>query len=187
MQHADSGVTRAPDPLGSDARACSVQMNVGNTAAVFAPNLLRPERETLEHLADTAHSVNLVALMISNPQRIFQPTASPAEQLSARSGSSMHMGGFHSARGSVGDADCSGRYRLSSASTAGFDQDTVLDQTTPQQGGAAPTTGEAHAPTPKPWYYLNSNHEQQGPVEDCRCRVWGHVRRGPGLQGLGLE
>ena len=41
-----------------------LQMNVGNTAAVFAPNLLRPRVESIEQLADTAHVVNLVAVMI---------------------------------------------------------------------------------------------------------------------------
>ena len=41
--------------------AATCKMTVGNCAAVFGPNLLRPQAETLEHLADTVHIVNLLA------------------------------------------------------------------------------------------------------------------------------
>ena len=53
-------------------------MTVGNTAAVFAPNLLRPEVDTLEHLADTAHVVNLMIVLIGRCPDIFGGTWQPA-------------------------------------------------------------------------------------------------------------
>ena len=60
------------------------KMTAGNTAAVFAPNLLRPEHETLEHLADTAHIVNLIACFITHAPRIFGADASAAAATATR-------------------------------------------------------------------------------------------------------
>ena len=66
------------------------KMTVGNTAAVFAPNLLRPEHETIEHLADTAHTVNLIALFIRRCSDIFGTGTAAA----AGGGSMGGMGGM---------------------------------------------------------------------------------------------
>merc|ERR1719197_275876 len=64
--------------------AATCKMTVGNCAAVFGPNLLRPQAETLEHLADTVHIVNLLAAMIAAPEATFglapppEPPAPPS-------------------------------------------------------------------------------------------------------------
>lgn len=47
------------------------KMTLGNVAAVFAPNLLRPRHETLEHFAQTSHVVNLVAWLMRSPSYIL--------------------------------------------------------------------------------------------------------------------
>ena len=64
--------------------AATCKMTVGNCAAVFGPNLLRPQAEMLEHLADTVHIVNLLAAMIAAPEATFglapppEPPAPPS-------------------------------------------------------------------------------------------------------------
>ena len=50
------------------------KMSVGNTAAVFAPNLIRPEIQTIEHLADASHTVNLIILVMNHWPVIFGET-----------------------------------------------------------------------------------------------------------------
>ena len=61
------------------------QMNVGNLAAVFAPNLLRPEQQSIEHLADTAHIVNLVAILITSRCDLFPDLAMTSRSASRSS------------------------------------------------------------------------------------------------------
>ena len=129
-------------------------MNVGNTAAVFAPNLLRPRVESIEQLADTVHIVNLVAFMISDPHRIFEAYAGGDDSATA---SARHTSCRSSvaAQGSTpqGSTPATDRgtshYRLSSTSSADGDE---------------PAAAEPASTESKPWYYLNDAHEQQGPV-----------------------
>ena len=47
------------------------KMNVNNTAAVFAPNLLRSDNVSINLLADTVHVVNVTACLIQHADHIF--------------------------------------------------------------------------------------------------------------------
>jgi len=137
------------------------KMNVGNTAAVFAPNLLRPRVESIEQLADTVHIVNLVAFMIADPHRIFQ--AFPGGDDSATASLRQPSSRSSAIPTSTGDASPAGRdtshYRLSASSA----DDTESVAGVPAQHAiAANSTDQTSAS--KLWYYLNDAHEQQGPV-----------------------
>lgn len=148
-------------------------MNVGNTAAVFAPNLLRSEEASMEQLQDTVHIVNLVGQLISNAQRVFQIAGAPLDHLTNSGSVSPVAGGQISSRGnSASSAECSGRYRLSSVGSS----ISLDNQSTTQQVAAAAAVTSSE-PTGKPWYYLNSSHEQQGPVHgmDSVCVRFGGV------------
>jgi len=138
------------------------KMNVGNTAAVFAPNLLRPELESLEHLADTVHIVNLVGLMISQPERIFPAVAASLDRQTSGSGSASRAAGRHiSVRStSASEAEGSGRYRLSFASSGSSGADSSHAKST----GAAESQQPVVAPTANRWFFLDVNMKQQGPV-----------------------
>ena len=47
------------------------KMNVSNTAAVFAPNLMRSDSVSINLLADTVHVVNITACLIQHADHIF--------------------------------------------------------------------------------------------------------------------
>lgn len=119
-------------------------MNVGNTAAVFAPNLLRPRVESIEQLADTSHVVNLIAFMISEPHRIFSAFGNERAPASSRvqSNDCLAANDSHASKLQAGP-------RLTQVASP----------------GATPATADGS----KPWYYLNDNLEQQGPVS-ALCR-----------------
>ena len=132
-------------------------MTVGNTAAVFAPNLLRSESESIDQLADTVHVVNIVAVMIQLADRVFDvpgpsgdaqpPAAAVAPSAdSAPPVASSPAGGACSAAGP--------------ALSAGASRSLAV-------GEPEPATNEAGADTPgepEKWYYVNSEHQQEGPV-----------------------
>jgi len=133
------------------------KMTVGNTAAVFAPNLLRSESESIDQLADTVHVVNIVAVMIQLADRVFDvpgpsgdaqpPAAAVAPSAdSAPPVASSPAGGACSAAGP--------------ALSAGASRSLAV-------GEPEPATNEAGADTPgepEKWYYVNSEHQQEGPV-----------------------
>jgi hypothetical protein len=148
------------------------KMNVANTAAVFAPNLVRPRVESIEQLTDTVHIVNLVAFMISDPHRVFEAFA--------EGGDGTALVRQPSGRGTLeristlsSDAPVSGRedsqYRLSSTSSMAAEEDdeesAVPGYLAPQEVplAAAVNVSTEHS-TSRPWYYLNCAHEQLGPV-----------------------
>ncbi|KAL1496602.1 hypothetical protein AB1Y20_014206 [Prymnesium parvum] len=116
------------------------KMNVGNTAAVFAPNLLRPRVESIEQLADTSHVVNLIAFMISEPHRIFSAFGNERAPASSRvqSNDCLAANDSHASKLQAGP-------RLTQVASP----------------GATPATADGS----KPWYYLNDNLEQQGPIK----------------------
>lgn len=183
------------------------KMSVGNVAAVFAPNLLRPEVETLEHLADTAHIVNLIAVLISSQHFIFHGASPDAPPAAARSSSAHYASSSElsrelSQRLSLGNAAARVSARASRASAAAqpasatddFDRscsalsaahyasnyasgDAIRQSQHLQYGGSAVSIGDDDAyyaveavdtpegaGLPKPWYYLDSEHQQNGPV-----------------------
>mmetsp|Transcript_27376 Transcript_27376/g.69653 ORF Transcript_27376/g.69653 Transcript_27376/m.69653 type:complete len:537 (+) Transcript_27376:34-1644(+) len=109
------------------------KMTVGNTAAVFAPNLLRAEVDSIENLADTVHVVNLIAVLMTCYSGIFgvPETAPAAPNHQASSGSMLD--------------------RMSVTSSAGATPMLSADST-------------ASLAEPR-WFYLNAEHEQQGPVD----------------------
>jgi len=118
--------------------ASESKMSVGNVAAVFAPNLLRPEVDSIEHLADTGHVVNVIAVFIACYAKIFG-VPEPASAASSES-----LAG-----------------RLSHASSAGAPQAHAGSLA----GTSAASLTEPEAEPEARWFYLNEEHEQHGPVD----------------------
>ena len=155
-------------------------MNVGNTAAVFAPNLLRPRVESIEQLADTVHIVNLVALMISEPYRIFQSFVGGDDSAidSAREASGRDSTCAPTALDTSGAHREASRYCLSSASSIASEPFGLEGVASAAAASAATIAAATVAAPVQPltpvrlWYYLNDAHEQQGPVRTC-CIVNG--------------
>jgi len=125
----------------------SNKMTVGNTAAVFAPNLLRPATATLDHLKDTAHIVNLIASLITNAHHVFglpelaslMPAAEEAPQAQPQEYQRQSNASEPPQDSGSSDAAAAGEGDSARASVAAGEDD-------------------------KPWYYLNSSHQQEGPV-----------------------
>jgi len=140
------------------------KMNAGNTAAVFAPNLLRPELETLEHLADTAHIVNLITVLIMNYERIFGTQPVPSQPSSrASTDAVVHRSASTEQVGYHGDSAHLSRSVPTSNSQASLMHSVSRGESL----GVVSTTeqGEDAAEAPRSWYYLTHDHEQQGPVD----------------------
>ena len=131
--------------LTAERTSGSPQMTVSNTAAVFAPNLLRSDSESIDQLADTVHVVNIVAVMIQLADRVFGVS------------------------GSTGDAQPTAAALVppvDSEACGAAEQAPSAASRSPAVGKAEPTT-RAGADTPgKPqqWYYVSSKHQQVGPV-----------------------
>ena len=127
--------------------ATESRMGVGNVAAVFAPNLLRAETESLDNLADTGHVVNTLAACIYCYRRIFamsEPTPLAQPALSQRSSS-------------VGVQDRAHSLSAQLAARASFEAAPQITAAFPLASGPAPAEPR--------WYYLNEQHEQHGPVD----------------------
>jgi len=130
------------------------RMTAGNTAAVFAPNLLRPELETLEHLADTAHIVNLITTLILNHRRVF------GSEMSSRAS-------FEAAVPRSASTD-QAIYLSTQPSRSGHASDSQPALMSSGSQGCAAAAGEGSEPSevePRSWYYLSQDHQQQGPVD----------------------
>lgn len=166
------------------------KMTVGNTAAVFAPNLLRPKHETLEHLADTVHIVNLVSQMVAAPRRVFArwggsddeaeaaAGAAPILSTSQRSACSHRSEPCRRTDSSVSCGGTGDTCRLSVDSMAVTSHRSVSGSDVTAEPASCSRTATAsdlelepaHVPpaaTPASadWYYVDSANEQQGPVE----------------------
>jgi len=174
-------------------------MTVGNTAAVFAPNLLRPQVETLDQLRDTAHVVNLVALLLALATPLFgleaeddgaangdaagsspyveapsraesyvRQASAPALQ-SQRSAESFVQPGRYSdgSRASGAAPVSSARFsagpppqlQRGDSSSASALESALSSERADELVAALPPRGETN------WYYLNSDHQQEGPVD----------------------
>lgn len=154
-------------------------MKVGNTAAVFAPNLLRPQLETMEHLADTQHTVNLLVILITCREQIFgtagvalppssRTSAQGCSALSAQLSSGPGHGGRESLRSAASSHGQSLSRDGSFASTATPGESTA-DHLAPSTGGLARGISQGE---PRSWYYLTQDHEQKGPVrQPARART----------------
>ena len=124
------------------------KMTVGNTAAVFAPNLLRPKHETFEQLADAGHVVNLISFLIGQRAALFglpDPRAAPPLQA------------MPSAAGSSRDVSA----RLSSA-TESSEAPPANNATRAEQAAAIELSDDSSSMGR--WYWLTANHDQQGPA-----------------------
>ena len=193
--------------LGQVVRYTSTsKMNVGNTAAVFAPNLLRAQEETIDQLADTVHVVNMIAVLIQLADRVFDvpgpssqpppqqqppPTAAaaaPPQQhaappamsaaapppMSAASHASAPPmmsaappqmgggagGGRSSQTGHAGATPRGSRASQMQRASAGEAADGgAAEKKEPAAAAPAPAEGK-----PQKWYYVNGQHQQEGPV-----------------------
>jgi hypothetical protein len=149
--------------------ASESKMTVGNTAAVFAPNLLRPERETLQHLADTGHVVNLIATMIAKYEQIFlcrSPTTTTPDdsmaslRLSRDSSSSLALS--RSPQHSFVSMNSTSHGSLQHASSTLFPGAGEVEPVEESAGGDSDEDeDETNA---LKWYWLTPDSQQQGPV-----------------------
>ena len=187
----------------------SSKMNVGNTAAVFAPNLLRAQEETIDMLADTVHVVNMVAVLIQLADRVFdvpgpstqppppqqqQPAAAaapppqqapppqhvapPAMSVAApppmsasshagappmMSAAPPQLGGGGGGGGRLSQTGASSTPRGSR--TSQMQRAPSGEAVVPQPAAAPPAAAPAPAEgKPQKWYYVNGQHQQEGPV-----------------------
>ena len=125
------------------------KMTVGNTAAVFAPNLLRSEEESIDQLADTVHVVNLVAVMIQLADRVFDvPGPSSAVQPAA----------------------------AAAPPSAGVGRpETVPPRPAETQAEHVAPVEHSKLGQNSKWYFVNAKHQQEGPVRHtprCLARTW---------------
>mmetsp|Transcript_20788 Transcript_20788/g.61478 ORF Transcript_20788/g.61478 Transcript_20788/m.61478 type:complete len:473 (-) Transcript_20788:145-1563(-) len=82
------------------------RMNAHALANVLGPTLLRPEKETVAHLPDLPHRIGVVALLISECDRLFMPPLPPQPlptPLASGSGQATSPRLLHSRGGSNSD------------------------------------------------------------------------------------
>jgi len=143
------------------------KMTIGNIAAVFAPNLLRPEHETLEHLADTAHIVNLTAVFITHARAIFGRSMMAPLSSERSSSQTLHL----SASASTSTlrscpSDIVPLEASASALTPVSGTPSRLEAPTWRENVEA--LAEAHLAPQRPpgreWFWVDRANAQQGPV-----------------------
>ena len=126
------------------------KMTTANTAAVFAPNLLRAEQEAIEHLANTVHVVNLVATLITCRARIFDP-AWPGQEFDA--------------------SVSSGDKTLDAESEQMQLSATLADTIQPIEQLSIHCDQSAADQPSRQWFYLDCEHAQHGPVSCCTLQT----------------
>lgn len=153
---------------------CAWQMTVGNTAAVFAPNLLRSEHDGIDQLADTVHVVNLVAIMIQLADTVFDVARPTSEPSGAAAAAFPLVAGpvllQPAPQPSSASSKClqSPRASLKQASSSDLStQEGPLRSSTSKADPRHPEVGAVTDASSKPqkWFYVNSSHQQEGPVD----------------------
>ena len=154
-------------------------MNVGNTAAVFAPNLLRSDSVSINMLADTVHVVNITACLIQHADRVFDvagPSGDAPPPAAARApptDPAAHVATGAGGAGSAGGA-CSTGGAGSAAERAALGAGEA-EPATDEVGAAAAAPVAAEPAGAGQWYYANAEHQQEGPVRTHQALFPSHL------------